>query len=124
MRLTPNYFLLSFERAGPERLRQGLFALVSLVGATAFAIGVVLVFAPRNKMPAHSGQFDNALGSVHRVGKVVYGPGPSEPQCRGFQFDNRTAVLEQTGDSECGALVGRRHPDAKQFGGIRENLRH
>lgn len=124
MKLTQDYVLLSFYRAGPETLRKGILALAGLAGAIVFALGVVLVFAPP-KMPVHADYLlDSPVGTVNRVGKVVYGPGPSDLQCRRFQFDNRTAVLEQTGDSDCTALLGKRPQlDTPQLGVIRDNFR-
>jgi hypothetical protein len=108
MKAMQDYLLLSFHRAGPEALRSGLLALAGSAGLIALAFGVVLVLAPPN-LPSHADlRVDGPVGSVNRLGKVVYGPGTSDVQCRRFQFDNRTAALQQSKDADCVAALGRR----------------
>jgi hypothetical protein len=125
MRITQDFLLLSFKRAGPESLRRAVVAFAGFVGLVGLALVVVLTLAP-SRLPSYADLgADGPVGAINRVGKVVYGPGPNNSQCRRFQFDNRTAALEQTGEADCSVIMGKRPQLDGQSnpGGIRDSFR-
>jgi hypothetical protein len=99
--------LLSVERAGHDGLRSGIFTFGGIAGVVGIAFVVVMALAPP-RLPSQADRAaDSPVGAVNRVARVVYGPAPNDTRCRRFQFDNRTAALEQIGASDCSAKPGR-----------------
>ena len=116
-----DYLLLSFRRAGG--LPRGILAFMGCAGLVGLALMVVLILAPARLRSQADYGADGPVGTINRVGKVVYGPAPNEHHCRRFQFDNRTAALEEAGETDCAALLGKRPQQGGHIGTVRDSFR-